>query len=180
MIIRIAKWLGLALSAVLLLSSFAYASMRIHDGPVEFFPWFTISIGGPFRSGEPAPSPADWEFIAEREEIDIQTRLPSTSRTVWVPVIDGKLYIVSGYMNSTLGQIWKQWPGYMERDNRVRIRIDGKIYDQRLERITEGPITAAVMSEVVRKYANGPDTVNPAAGAAVSNGSVWLFEVVDL
>ena len=68
----------------------------------------------------------------------------------------------------------------MAEDNRILIRIDGKIYQQRLQRITEGPITAQVMSEVVRKYLGGPDTVNPDAGLAVTSGSVWMFEVVDL
>lgn len=179
MILKIAKWTGLALALVVLLAMLGYGAMRLNDGPVEFFPWFTISIGGPFRSGEVTPSPDSWDFIREREEIEIQTLEPATSRTVWVPVIDGDLYIVSGYMNSPLGRLWKQWPAYMERDNRIRIRIDGRIYEQRLERITEGPITAAVMSEIARKYFGGPTGVNPAAGAAVSSGSVWLFKVTD-
>ena len=104
---------------------------------------------------------------------------PVTSRIVWVPVVDGQLYIVSGYMNSTIGRLWKQWPAYMEQDNRILIRVDDKIYQQRLERITEGPIAAEVMSEVARKYIGAPATVNPAAGAAVTSGSVWLFKVVD-
>lgn len=57
--------------------------------------------------------------------------------------------------------------------------MDDTIYEQRLERITEGPIAAAVMSDVARKYFDAPAGVNPAAGAAVTGGSVWLFEVVD-
>lgn len=174
---KIVKWLGLALALLVLLTTLGYGALRLNDGPVEFFPWFTISIGGPFRSGEVTPSPENWDFIQDRMEIEIQTLDPATSRTVWVPVIDGDLYIVSGYMNSFPGKLWKQWPSYIEQDNRILIRIDERIYEQRLNRITEGPITAEVMSEIARKYFAGPDTVNPAAGAAVSNGSVWLFEV---
>ena len=180
MINALAKWFLIVMIALLLSVGVGYGAMRLHDGPVEFFPWFTISIGGPFRSGEITPSPDNWEFIRDREEIEIQTLQPTTSRTVWVPVVDGKLYIVSGYMTSTLGRLWKQWPSYLEQDNRILIRIDGRIYQQRLQRITEGPITAQVMSEVIRKYAGGPDTVNPAASQAVTSGSVWMFEVVDL
>lgn len=93
--------------------------------------------------------------------------------------MDGKLYIVSGYMTSSLGKLWKQWPTYLAEDNRILIRIDDRIYQQRLNRISEGPITARVMSEVIRKYAGGPDQLNPAAGQAVTSGSVWLFEVVE-
>lgn len=179
MIKTIAKWVGGVLAGVVVLAGVSYGAMRVHDGPVEFYPWFTISIGGPFRSGEVVASPENWDFIKDREEIEIQTLNPTTSRTVWVPVVDGKLYVVSGYMNSGIGRLWKQWPTYMEEDNRVLIRVDGNIYEQRLNRITEGPITAEVMSEVIRKYAGGPATVNPQAGIGVTSGSVWLFKVVD-
>ncbi len=179
MLKKIAKWTGIVSGSLILFIGLAYGGMRMSDGPVEFWPWFTISIGGPFRSGELAASPENWDFMKELEEMEIQTMNPNTSRTLWVPVVDGKLYIVSGYMSSAIGRLWKQWPSYMEEDNRILIRVDDKIYEQRLNRITEGPIAAAVMSEVVRKYAGGPDEVNPAAEAAITSGSVWLFEVVD-
>lgn len=52
MLKKIAKWTAIMLGAVVLLIGVAYAGLRLSDGPVEFFPWFTISIGGPFRSGE--------------------------------------------------------------------------------------------------------------------------------
>ncbi len=179
MLRKIAKWTGIVLGAIVLFIGVAYGGMRVSDGPVEFFPWFTISIGGPFRSGEVAASPANWDFLKDREEMEIQTMNPNTSRTLWVPVVDGKLYIVSGYMGSTIGRLWKQWPTYMEEDNRILIRVDDNIYEQRLNRITEDPIAAEVMSEIARKYFGAPAQVNPAAGVAITNGSVWLFEVVD-
>ena len=179
MLKKVAKWTGIVFGAIVLFTGVAYGAMRISDGPVEFFPWFTISIGGPFRSGDIVASPENWEFLKDTEEMEIQTLSPNTSRTLWVPVIDGKLYIVSGYMGSTIGRLWKQWPTYMEEDNRILIRIDDNIYEQRLNRITEGPIAAEVMSEIARKYFGAPAQVNPAAGLAVSSESVWLFEVVD-
>ncbi len=179
MLKKIAKWTAYVLGAFVLFIGVAYGGMRLSDGPVEFFPWFTISIGGSFRSGEVVASPENWDFLKDIEEMEIQTFDPNTSRTLWVPVVDGKLYIVSGYMNSTIGRLWKQWPTRIEEDNRILIRVDDNIYEQRLNRITEGPIAAAVMSEVARKYFDAPDVVNPAAGAAITSGSVWLFEVVD-
>ncbi len=48
----LSKWAGIGLGSVLLFVAVAYGAMRMNDGPVEFYPWFTISIGGPFRSGE--------------------------------------------------------------------------------------------------------------------------------
>lgn len=180
MIKKIAKWLGVLVLSILLVVGAGYAYLRTQDGAVEFFPWFTISIGGPFRSGEITASPPNWDFISERLEIEFQTINPSTSRTVWVPVVDGKLFIVSGYMNLPIIRLWKQWPARMEEDNRVLIRIDGKIYEQRLNRITEGEYVAPVMAQIGRKYFGGSGETVPGSEVAVTSGAVWMFEVVNM
>jgi hypothetical protein len=79
-------------------------------------------------------------------------------------------------MTTGYGKIWKQWPHYIEEnDDRVILRIDGRLYNQRLERITGGPIAAAVMEVFGKKY-------NLGAGAddlPITSGDVWMFEVVD-
>jgi len=152
--------------------------MRMNDGPVEFYPWFTISIGGPFRSGELSAAPESWEFLQEREEIEIQTLKPTTSRTVWVPIVEGELFIVSGYMNSPIGRLWKQWPAYMEEDNRILIRDDGKIYEQCLQRVLDDPQKVVpVLAELTRKYFGGSGEQVPGSEIAVTSGSIWMFEV---
>jgi len=176
----ISKWLGLACAVVLVLAAAAYGVMRMNDGPVEFYPWFTISIGGPFRSGELTAAPESWEFLREREEIEIQTLNPTTSRTVWVPTVDDKLFIVSGYMNSSIGKLWKQWPAYMEEDNRILIRDEGKIYEQCLYRILDDAEKAVpVLAELGRKYFGGSGEQVPGSEVAVTSGSIWMFEVGD-
>ena len=174
------KWIGLASAVILVLIAAAYGVMRMNDGPVEFYPWFTISIGGPFRSGELTAAPESWEFLREREEIEIQTLNPTTSRTVWVPTVDDKLYIVSGYMNSSIGKLWKQWPAYMEEDNRILIRDEGKIYEQCLYRILDDAEKAVpVLAELGRKYFGGSGEQVPGSEVAVTSGSIWMFEVSD-
>jgi len=180
MIKKIVRRVGFTLIVILALIGIAYGAMRFHDGPVEFFPWFTISIGGPFQSGELTAAPANWNFLNEREEIEFQTLKPTTSRTVWVPVIDGKLFIVSGYMNSTIGRLWKQWPAYMAEDNRVLIRVDGKIYEQCLNRVVnDAEKIVPVMAELSRKYFGGSGAQIRGSEVAVTSGSIWMFEVVD-
>lgn len=175
---RVLKWIGIVVAASVLLVAVAYGAMRINDGPVEFYPWFTISIGGPFRSGELTAAPESWEFLREREEIEIQTLNPTTSRTVWVPIVDGKLFIVSGYMNSPIGRLWKQWPAYMEEDNRILIRDEGKIYERCLQRVLDDPQKAvAVLAELTRKYFGGSGELVPGSEIAVTSGSIWMFEV---
>jgi hypothetical protein len=176
----IMKWIGIIVVASFLLMAAAYGAMRINDGPVEFYPWFTISIGGPFRSGELTPTPESWEFLAEREEIEIQTLSPTTSRTVWVPVVDDQLFIVSGYMNSTIGRLWKQWPAYMEEDNRILIRDQGKIYEQCLYRVLDdAQKIVPVLAELGRKYGGGSGEQIAGSEIAVTSGSIWMFEVSD-
>ena len=174
----LSKWAGIGLGSVLLFVAVAYGAMRMNDGPVEFYPWFTISIGGPFRSGELTAAPQSWEFLQEREEIEIQTLKPTTSRTVWVPIVDEELFIVSGYMNSLIGKLWKQWPAYMQEDNRILIRDEGKIYEQCLQRVLSDPEKIVpVLAELGRKYLGGNGELIPGSEIAVTSGSVWMFEV---
>lgn len=176
----ISRWTGIIIGSILLLVAVAYGAMRMNDGPVEFYPWFTISIGGPFRSGELTAAPQSWEFLREREEIEIQTLNPTTSRTVWVPVVDGELFIVSGYMNSPIGRLWKQWPATMEEDNRILIRDEGKIFEQCLQRVLDDPQKAVpVLAELGRKYFGGSGELIPGSEFAVTSGSIWMFEVTD-
>lgn len=160
------KWLGIGVAAIVVAIALFFAGMRFHDGPIE------IVSGGPFKTGEPAPTPGDWGFITDRPTIEFQTLEPATSRTVWLAVHAGRLFLVSGYMTTGYGRVWKQWPHYIEDDDRVILRIDGRLYEQRLERITEGDILAPVLAEFGRKYgfAAGPE--------AVTSGYAWLYEVL--
>jgi hypothetical protein len=159
------KWLAIALAVILVMVGGFLAGMRLHDGPLE------IISGGPFRTGQVTPSPTDWSFIADRATLEFQTLDPATSRTVWLAVHDGRLFLVSGYMTTGYGRLWKQWPHYIEQDDRVILRIDGALYEQRLARIVEGEILAPVLAEFGRKYGfqAGPE--------AVTSGYAWLYEV---
>ena len=74
------KRMGIGLGLSGLAMGLFYTYMRLHDGPVEFVPWFTISVGGPFRSGELLASPDDWTFLKDREEIEMETLNLGTSK----------------------------------------------------------------------------------------------------
>ena len=94
-------------------------------------------------------------------------------------VLDGRLYFVSGYMNTTLGKLWKQWPAYVAQDNAILIRVDGAIYPQRLDRLTDQPQVPAVMRKFAAKYGLGStDTSDANVYAMLEAGEAWLFEVV--
>lgn len=166
---KILKYLGLAILAFLLGSLLFLFGARFADGPME------IVAGGPFRSGELSPAPESWAFLRDRDTLEFQTLEPARSRTVWLAVHEDRLFLVSGYMNSGLGAVWKQWPHYLEEDDRIILRIDGELYEQRLQRIMEGPEVLPVLEELNRKYGVGEVT----SIDTVSNGDTWMFEVLE-
>ena len=165
------KWSGIVLGALVLLVGLFLFSMRFRDGPMAVF------AGGPFTSGELSAAPTDWTAIRDYDVIEFQTMEPNRSRTVWLAVHDRRLFVVSGYMNTGYGGIWKQWPHYLEDDDRIILRIDGRLYEQRLERIMSGPEVVPVLRELARKYFPGAagDITSP---ESVSNGDTWMYEVV--
>lgn len=169
MLKNILKWLGLVVGLAALAIGLFLFSMRYTDGPIA------ILTGGPFASGDPATSPVDWNFLQGRDTIEFQTLEPARSRTVWLAVHQGRLFIVSGYMNTGYGRIWKQWPHYLEDDDRIIVRIDGQLYEQRLHRITSGPDIIPVLQILVDKYGGGAVVDSD---ASVTNGDTWMFEVV--
>ncbi len=168
------KWMGIGLSITVLAIGLFYTYMRLHDGPVEFVPWFTISVGGPFRSGELLASPDDWTFLKDREEIEMETLNLGTSKTIWISVVDGRMFIASGRRNTWIGQIWKQWPQRVAEDDRIILRVDDKLYEQRLQPITQGPDVITAMTESARKYGRG----GVPQSDSIAREYVWLFEVV--
>ena len=165
---RFLKWFGIIVGVLVLAIALLLFGMRFHDGPLE------ILSGGPFMTGELATAPADWSFLTERSTLEFQTMDPAQSRTVWLAVHDRRLFLVSGYMTTGYGAIWKQWPHYIENDDRIILRIDGKLYQQRLQRILSGADVVPVLSEFSRKYGAG----DAASDAAVSSGYAWMYEVV--
>ena len=168
------KRMGIGLGLSGLAMGLFYTYMRLHDGPVEFVPWFTISVGGPFRSGELLASPDDWTFLKDREEIEMETLNLGTSKTIWISVVDGRMFIASGRRNTWIGQIWKQWPQRVAENDRIILRVDDKLYEQRLQPITQGPDVITAMTESARKYGRG----GAAQSDSIASEYVWLFEVV--
>jgi hypothetical protein len=161
----IVKWSSIVTGVIVLAIVLFFVGMRFHDGPIQ------IISGGPFKTGKVTATPDDWRFLEDRSTIEFQTMAPATSRTTWCAVVDGRLFVVSGYMTTSYGKLWKQWPHYIAKDDRVILRIDGKLYEARLRRLHEGDMVARAMAEFGRKYGfeGTPD--------AVTSGYSWLYEV---
>jgi len=161
----ILKWVGGAFAGLVFALVILVAGARMGDGPTAILP------GGPLVAGElhAGPEP-DWTFARDIPEMELQLLTPPVSRTIWLQVVDGKLYAVSGYMNSTVGKLWKHWPLQVEEDPRVVIRIDGKRYARKIMRLgPDHPALGGVAAEIQRKY-GAPLTPEMAA-----TGDAWFY-----
>ena len=162
------KILGGGVALIALAAALLLVGARFADGPLE------IVAGGPFTSGEPHRGPEpDWAFLKDRFSVEFQLMEPARSRTTFVMVHDGRLFIPSGYMTTWYGKLWKHWPYQVESDPRALLRVDGRIYERTLVRLEDGPDLAPVLAELGRKYGGG----QPIGAEVVDSGYLWLFEL---
>lgn len=156
---------GLVVAVVLAVVALLVAA-RFADGPLG------PVAGGPFayESLRQGPEP-DWNDIRDRDTVEFQLLDPPRSRTTWILVHGGRIYIPCGYMDTGWGRLWKQWPIEAERDGRALFRVDDAVYPRQLQRISSGPLLEPLIAELNRKYQVG------ATVAAVTSGSLWLFEL---
>ncbi len=145
--------------------STAAVKQRLSDGSNFVF------SGGPLVEGElySGPEP-DWSFVDDVPLIELQLINPPTTRTIWTAENEGKLYVWSGYMGTTVGRMWKQWPLQAEADGRAIVRINGVRYERNLRRIQSGPDLEGIAAAITNK---SPSQTTP---ASIESGSVWLFE----
>ena len=161
-------WFGKLVAGIVVVVLAFFIVTRFTDGPMG------IITGGAFSSGEVVSEEPDWRYVKDYDIVEFQLLDPARSRTTWIVEHDGRMFIPSGYMLSTVGKIWKQWPLQAEKDGRAILRVDAKLYPRQLVRIKDDPVLPAVLAELSRKYANGAQI----PVSEVSRGSLWIFELV--
>ena len=145
--------------------STAAVKQRFADGPNRVF------SGGPLERGELYSGlEPDWGFVNDIPTIEMQLLDPPTSRVIWTVEHENKLYVWSGYMGTTVGRIWKQWPVQAERNGKALLRINGVRYERQLQRIQSGSELEGIASAIANKYPSSTTS------AAIEQGDVWLFE----
>lgn len=143
----------------------AAIKQRFADGPNRVFSGGALVAGELYSGAEP-----DWDFVNDVSTIELQLLVPEQSRRVWTASVDGKLYVWSGYMNSTMGALWKSWPRQAELDGRAVLRIDGVRYERRLVRVPSGAGLQGLTQIMNEKYSSR------ATPSAIDSGDVWMFE----
>ena len=171
-IVSLFKWLIILALVLGLAAGIGLFVMRFADGPQA------IVAGGPFKTGTlHSGEEPDWSFLTDRQEVEFQLLEPARSRTTWIVEHQGRIYIPSGYMNTTIGKLWKHWPHQAEQDGRALLRVDGKLYQRQLVRVRESAALPAVVSELGRKYTGNADGMVEGGLAQIANGNLWIFEL---
>jgi hypothetical protein len=164
---------GLAktVAVVVVLAGVFVFAMRFADGPWGMVP------GGAF-SQSAQPGPATWAFAKELDTVEFQLLDPVSARTSWIAEHNNRVYIPSGYMNSTLGKLWKHWPMHAEKNGEALLRIDGVVYEVRMVRTKDVAALQPVLSELARKYMPTKPPMESMLAEVASN-NLWVFELVN-
>lgn len=166
----LARKLLMALGVLILIPIVAIGTLLVTSGYSDGAS--RVFGGGELVSGELVTGrEPDWSFAHDLPTIELQLLNPPRSRVMWIVEHEGKPYVVSAYMNSTIGRLWKRWPVQAERDGRAIVRIAGKRYERTLKRIKTGAMVEGVAAEFGRKFRY------PVTAADIEAGTTWLFEL---
>ncbi|MDG2050846.1 MAG: hypothetical protein P8M78_11855 [Myxococcota bacterium] len=171
-----AVWQVLGLFALLLVLTLITLKLKNQnaDGPSVLFPGGELTSGELYQGAEP-----DWAFTDDLFFIELQTNDPVSSRRIFVMESGGKVYVPSGYMQSFLGRLWKDWAFRVEEGSPLVVaRMNGTRYERELVRVRDPEIINGVAEKLAQKYAGGatPETVAEIADS-VTGGDTWIFEM---
>ncbi|MGH0037652.1 MAG: hypothetical protein ACQGVK_21695 [Myxococcota bacterium] len=155
--------IGLALVVVAAALGIIAFAARFADGPVGPFP------GGSLEAGawlDEATEP-DGSELAAVESIEFQLLEPPRSRTTWILVHDGALYIPCGIPRF---RVWKRWPHEALADGRAVIRVGDRKLRRLAVREEDPEIIRALVAKLEQKY--GVDV-----GDGPPGDSVWYFRL---
>jgi hypothetical protein len=104
------------------------------------------------------------------------------TRRIFILESEGKIYVVSGYMKSVLGKIWKEWAFDADEGNDQGVlRVNNVRYPRQLIRVREGDVLNGVAAKLAAKYGGAPTPVSAATIAAtranIEDGNSWIFEL---
>ena len=110
-----------------------------------------VMIPGGALSGEVQAVPASWAFSDEVDTVQLETRPDDPySVNIWGVAVGEDLYVASGKADNA-------WARYIAEDDRVRLRINGTIYEMRAERDDSPEGRERFLTAAKAKYDFEPD-----------------------
>ena len=114
---------------------------------------------GLWLRGDERAYPADWAFTNAHREIALEVGTPYLvphSITIWCAEVDGELYVAAARPDE------KNWPGWVDDDPDVRIKVGDELFEARLEPLADAQRILEVRNVQARKYdlaaPSGPTT----------------------
>lgn len=116
--------------------------------------------GGSLRGSFGSTALPDLGSLGDRREAQLQVnpRQPR-SMNVWLLVVDGALYVPSGFPR------WNLWPDLLAQDPRAVLRVDASLFDVVAERVDEPALRARLEEALRQKY-----------GTSIGGGA-WFFQI---
>jgi hypothetical protein len=113
-------------------------------------------LPGGALEGPVEPPPADWSFSDGVDTVQLETR-PSEpySVNIWMIAIEGAAFVHAGANRS-------EWVEHIEADPRVRLRVDGPVYELAASRVTAQDEFDRFSDAYERKYDRRPRNENVA------------------
>ena len=115
-------------------------------GPISMVPGGELS--GPVQA-----TPADWAFSNDHETVQLETRPTDPySVNVWCGAHEGALYVPTSLILGPDDPNERDWVRFVAEDPRVRLRIDGVVYELRAVRVEDPGEREAVRARLLAKY----------------------------
>jgi hypothetical protein len=110
-----------------------------------------VMIPGGRLAGETKPVPPDWSFTQGADTVQLETRpVDPYSVNVWGVAVGDDFYIASGKPTNA-------WAEHIAADDRVRLRVEGAIYEMRAERDDTPEGRERFLAAAMAKYDFEPD-----------------------
>ncbi len=162
--------LGLALCAALALCALLFVRLWAR-GPVGPIP------GGALRGDVVEGPVSDWSFASTGHSVEVESRarwLPYSQRS-WFMVHDGRVHLL---LPRLFGDALMR---RIEEDPRLRLRVGGKLYDQRAVRVVEEEDLGALLAPLIRRQFAMEITGRVRRVASEADEvEIWIYRLEDL
>jgi hypothetical protein len=124
-------------------------------------------LGGDVQRG----AVRDWEFVAEVEQCQLETN-PADPYSVntWCAGKGSRLYVPTSMIYGPMAPGERGWVRNVLADPRVRLRVDGVVYERTATRVDDEDEYTAIRSLLEGKYQLGPDSLD-------AEREIWIYRM---